>query len=755
MSDFADFSDRYEIVREVGSGGMARVFLARDLKHDRDVAIKVLRPELSSGIGKERFLREIKLAARLTHPHILPLHDSGESDGALYFVMPYIAGTSLRTRLIKEGRLHLEDAIDITRAIAGALDYAHRHDVIHRDIKPENIMIHDGAALVTDFGIGKALSEAAAESLTQAGVLLGTPIYMSPEQVSGDPSIDGRSDIYSLGCVLYEMLAGNPPFKGETMEATLTKRLVEPTPDLGQTRDPVPDSVRHAVHKALAREVADRFATAADFAQALLPPTATQAATPTAATGSQLTDRRTPKKSIAVLPFTNMSPDPENEYFSDGISEEIINALAQLDDLFVAARSSSFLFRDKGTDIAEVGTKLNVATVLEGSVRKAGTRLRITAQLINVADGYHLWSERYDRNMDDVFAVQDEISTTIVERLRVTLSTIGDQPLVKPPTRDMEAYELYLKGRYMWNKRTKDGLQQAIALFDRAIERDANYALAYSGLADAYLVVAAYGHVPRAEGRKKAKAAARKAIELDETLSEAHTSLGQALRFDRDWWGEEQEYRRAIALNPNYATAHHWYATLLGGLGRLDEAVREIRRAEELDPFSAAISGTVGRVLMLARDYDGAIPQFEKTIELDPSLGSPYVGLAFIYAHMERYDLAVEWARKAVDLRPDMVDAIGPLGYVYGLSGQSEKARELIERGKAQGTDPGVVAFMYAGLHDNDNAFEWLERAFEDGSMILVFLKSHPVFDAIRSDPRFDALLERMGLPATPLHHPA
>ena len=739
FDDSSAFTDRYHIEREVGSGGMARVFLARDLKHDREVAIKVLRPELSSGIGKERFLREIKLAARLMHPHILPLFDSGEDDGALYFVMPYVKGASLRVRLVREGQLPLADALEITRDIAGALDYAHRQGIVHRDIKPENIMIHDGVAMVTDFGIGKALREAGAEVLTQAGVLLGTPAYMSPEQVAGETTLDGRSDIYSLGCVLYEMLTGRSPFTGQSIEAIIAKRLTEPAPPLDSTRETIPNDIRQAVHTALAKEPDDRFATGAEFADALAPRIVE---TTLSADGRAEPSAR----SIAVLPFTNMSADPENEYFSDGITEEIINALTQLEGLHVAARTSSFAFKGKTPKIAEVGTTLKVATVLEGSVRKAGSRLRITAQLVNVADGYQMWSERYDREMDDVFAIQDEIATAIADRLKVTFAGTSDEPIVRPATENMEAYQLYLKGRYMWNKRTKDGLEQAVEFFNQAIERDAGYALAYSGLADAYLVIGSYRHMPRSEARRKAREAAEKAIELDETLAEAHTSLGQVLRLERDWRGEEQEYRRAIALNPNYATAHQWYATLLGALGRLDEALSEIRHAEELDPLSPAISVTVGIIYALRRDYDAAIEQFEKTLELDPNFFTPHAWLAQVYVWKHMYEEAIEETRKVHEARPDLPDVLAGMANVYALVGQVEKADELVQEAKDRGADPGVIGVAYIGLGDLDQAFEWLERGFEEDSWILFHLKTHPWFDPIHSDPRYSDLLRRMNL---------
>jgi serine/threonine protein kinase len=408
----AALADRYTIGRELGHGGMGIVLLAQDGKHHRQVAIKVLKPDLAAALGRERFLREIATAAGLNHPHILPLHDSGEAAGFLYYVIPYIEGESLRERLARERQLAIQDALQIAREVADALQYAHAHNVLHRDIKPENILLSAGHALVTDFGIARTITAGGGGQLTEVGSLVGTPAYMSPEQVDGSPHIDGRADLYSLGCVLFEMLVGEPAFKGSTLTAVIANKLSATVPSPRVSRESVPEAVDAAVRKAMASLPADRFATAAQFAEALGTPGPGEPA-PAAV----------PDRSIAVLPFTNQSSDPETEYFSDGIAEEIINALAQLPGLHVAARTSSFAFKGKGLDIAEIGARLKVATVLDGSVRKAGNRVRITAQLVSVSDGYHLWSERYDSELDDVFAIQDHIAQAIASRFEVMLAS--------------------------------------------------------------------------------------------------------------------------------------------------------------------------------------------------------------------------------------------------------------------------------------------------------------------------------------------
>ena len=463
---------RYTIGRELGEGGMAIVFLAQDLRHDRQVALKVLRPEVSAEIGAERFLLEIKLAAGLTHPHILPVFDSGSADGMLFYVMPSMEGRSLRERLERERQLSLSDALRITREVASALDYAHRHNVVHRDIKPENILLHEGAAMVADFGIGKVLS-ATGRSLTQTGLAIGTPAYMSPEQSAGELSTDGRSDLYSLGCVLYEMLTGEPPFTGVSAQAIIAKRFVSPIPKVRTTRD-VPEAVDSAVTRALARTPVDRYPTAADFAEALR-----TIGTQTTAQRTVSDPARTSTKAIAVLPFKNMSADPENEYFSDGMTEEIINALGKLQGMHVASRTSSFAFKGKDADVREIGDKLGVTTVLEGSVRKVGNRIRLTAQLINVESGYHLWNETYDRQLEDVFAVQDEISRAIVEALALRLG--GEQGQVVAPTKNLEAYTLYLKGRFFFAKLSEPALRRSLELFQQALLHDPALARAYAG----------------------------------------------------------------------------------------------------------------------------------------------------------------------------------------------------------------------------------------------------------------------------------
>jgi serine/threonine-protein kinase len=730
----AALSDRYRIDRELGSGGMATVYLACDLKHDRSVAVKVLRPELAAGLGSERFLREIKITANLNHPHILPLLDSGDADGSLYYVMPYVEGESLRDCLEREKQLPIEDAVRIATEVADALGFAHQHNVIHRDIKPENILIESGHAVVCDFGIARAISEAGGETLTDTGLAVGTPAYMSPEQIAGDADVDGRSDLYSLACVFYEMLAGEPPFTGPTPQAIIARHAVDPVPPLLTVRATVPNTVNGAILRALGKVPADRFRTARQFADAL--------------------GREPPaEKSIAVLPFTNMSADPDNEYFSDGLSDDLINALTKIEGFRVAARTSAFSFKGQQVDARTIGQKLNVKTVLEGSVQKAGNRLRITAELVNAENGYDLWSEQYDRVMEDVFAIQDEITWAIVDALKIELLADERTAVAKRYTGSIDAYHIYLKGRYYWNRGSPDAFWKAIDQFQTAIDMDPTYALAYAGLSDAYAGLGDAGHsaIPPREAFSNARDAVRRALDLDDSLAEAHTSLAHLRMHEFAWPEAKREFERATELNPNYATAYHFYAFYYAAVGEPNKAIATLNRALELDPVSLNINTDLGVLSYFARDYDRAITQYQKVLEMDPGFIRAYMTMGSAYAQSGMHDEAVRMFQTALDLSGDR-SKIAALGRALGLAGKTDEAREIISELKDLSTHryitPYAIALIYASMGEKDEALSWLKMACDEGVSDLIYMKVDPFLDNLRADPRFNALLTAVGFTA-------
>jgi serine/threonine-protein kinase len=639
-------ADRYRIERELGAGGMATVYLAEDVKHHRRVALKVLRPELAHALGAERFLREIETTAALHHPHILPLYDSGAAGELLFYVMPYVEGESLRDRLAREKQLPIDDALTIAGEISDALSYAHSRGVIHRDIKPENIMLEGGHAMVADFGIARAVSAAGTESITQTGTAVGTPSYMSPEQAAGSSDLDGRSDLYSLGCVVYEMLAGQAPFSGPTVESVVRQHLVaEPRP-ITQIRPAVPPAIAGVLQRALAKNPADRFSPVAQFADALRTGTLTPPSPRPArkrwtlvagasvvalavATSAEFLSKRgsasaaTTSPSIAVLPFADLSGGT-NEYLGDGMAETLINALSSVEGLSVAARTSAFSFKGQNRDVRAIGEALGVGAVLEGSVQRAGERLRITAQLINARDGFHLWSESFDRNATDLFAVQDEVARAVVSALQIKLVQGTSARVVEHGTSSLEAYNAYLQGIFFWNKRSAADLVRAEKYFKDAIAADSGFAKAWAGLAATYVLFTPSEYdVNRYSATRAldlAERSARRALAMNGKSAEGYAALGNALDQRGRLEEADEAFRRSIDIDPRYPTAHQWYATTLVKTGRYAEALASVLTAQRLDPLSLIIGAEVGEHLDLMGRRAEATAQYEQMLERYPSV---------------------------------------------------------------------------------------------------------------------------------------
>ncbi len=685
--------------------------------------------------------------------------------------MPYVSGETLRARMSRERQLQCDAAVAIAAEAADALAYAHGQGIIHRDIKPENILLSAGHAIVADFGIARAIDLAGVRQLTRTGMSSpGTPAYMSPEQLMADREVDGRTDIYSLGCVLYEMLTGKPPFFGKD---GFVRRFTEPPPVPSAIRKEVAPWLDGVVVRALARAPEDRYPNAIEFARSLSvtggrgaapPPRAlspelghaavsrgSEASSYASVSGGSPKVREVQQASIAVMPFANMSADPENEYFSDGITEEILNALASIPTLKVASRTSAFALKGKSLSIAELGQQLNVKTILEGSVRRIGQRVRITAQLIDVANGYHLWSERYDREVQDVFDIQDEIARTIVGHLKVKLTTAQDEALGSRQTENIEAYELYLRGKhcsYRWN--IAGMVDKALHYFQAALEKDPGYALAYHGVADVYSILGLYAFLPSAAVLDKALTAATKAVELAPGLPEARTSLGFVQLLDWDWDAAESSLRQAVELNPRYSQAHNFLAWLLSTSGRQTEAAEEARLGKELDPFSPAANGISALVAYHGRRYDEAIRDSERALERDPTSALSLLCISMSHAAAGAFKQAILHAERGVALSPDVNFLRGILGAVYAMANEHEAARrildDLMQRSQHSYVGPVIISWIYCHLGDRDNGFIWLNKAYDQRACTLSFGLGAPLYDVIRDDSRFAELLTKLGL---------
>jgi serine/threonine protein kinase/tetratricopeptide (TPR) repeat protein len=820
----------YRIVSKIGAGGMGEVYLAEDIRLGRKVALKILNADLTRHEDRvRRFEQEARAASALSHPNILTIFDIGKEDSTHFIATEFIDGQTLRSALTR-ARMKISEVLDVAFQAAAALAAAHAAGIIHRDIKPENIMVRpDGLIKVLDFGLAK-LVEAQAHSTnsgartiakadTDPGTVMGTAAYMSPEQARGQ-KVDARTDVFSLGVVIYEMIAGRPPFEGETASHVIVSILEKEPAPLTRSSPDAPSELERIVTKALAKDKDERYQTVkdllidlkrlkqrrdvdAEIERSISPDTITRSsvgtssgleavgtAVPSAVSTGNVAAHTTSSaeylvsgikqhrkgviaalavlliagaalvysfypagdvaiNSIAVLPLANAGSDPNMEYLSDGISESLINSLSQLQRLRVTARTTAFRYKGREIDPQQVGRDLNVRAVLMGRVRQVGDSLNIQVDLVDATTGAQLWGEEYNRKVSDILAVKQDISREITDKLRLKLTGDEQKQITRRDTTNAEAYQSYLRGRYHWNKRSGDELKKAIEQFQQAIDRDPNYALAYTGLADCYMLLEQYAGVPTSETGAKTRAAADRALAIDDSLAEAHTSL--AFHYQQSWrWEEaEKEYKRAISLNPNYPTAHHWYQILLGVLGRGDEALAEIKRALELDPLSPVLEVNVGDNYVRKGDLDSAMEHAKRLVQLDPNFPLAHQIYGAVYLKQRKYAEAI--AAYQQDVTKDRsAYSLSFLGYALAVAGRRDEAvavlKELEGMYNRRESLAQYLAAVYAGLGDKDQAFAWLEKGFQGRNATLVFLVTDLNYDNLRSDPRYADLLRRMGL---------
>jgi serine/threonine-protein kinase len=759
----AALSEHYRLEKELGQGGMATVYLAQDLKHDRKVAIKVLTPQFAAMLGSERFLREIAVTAQLDHPHIVALLDSGmgtaEGKSFLYYVMPLVQGESLRDRLNREKQLPVDDALGIFREVADALSYSHERGFIHRDIKPENILLAHGHARVADFGIARAISVAGGSGLTETGLAIGTPCYMSPEQATADTQVDGRTDVYALGCVLYEMMAGEPPFQGPTPQAILARVLTESPRPLHVVRSGLPAGLEEVIHRATARVPADRFQSVGEFRDAvgnlsasgtlrapsrrrsrksiLLTGVGVALLIAALAAGVMLrrnTASSTPT-SIAVLPFGVDGGDTTDAYVGDGIADELLTSLGEIPNLRVAARSSAFALRAQRLDAREVGRRLGVGAVLDGTIRRQGKMIQVTVSLADARNGYQLYAERFQQPADDLPAVERQIAAAIAARLRVKM--LGRSGTTDRRDHDPVAHDLLLQARYGRYSDSRSGLLHALPLIRQAIARDSSYPEAWAEMAEIYRLLAVFGDLPP-DGLRLAREAADRAVALDSASSEAQAALGEILfRYDWDWSGAESHLRRALALNPSEEVAHRDYSRFLRSMQRFDEARRHLQSAEALSPLKP-VGLARGRISYYERDYARAIRESMADSATDNRVYNGWMGLA--YLGMKNYLKADSFFQR---------DSYVPFQAVlFARTNRKAEARRLLgDSTLAVTTDPYARARVFAALDEVDSAVAMLEEGERVRSPSMVDLQVDPLLDPIRGNVRFEALVKRMRFP--------
>jgi serine/threonine protein kinase/Tfp pilus assembly protein PilF len=789
----------YRILEQIGAGGMGVVYKAHDSRLDRALALKFLPEELAKQPqALERFRREARAASALNHPGICTIYDVGEQDGRAFIAMEFIDGETLRSH-INGKALPPEEILKLGIEIAEALDAAHAGGIIHRDIKPANIFVTKrGQAKVLDFGLAKLVPKSVADADLGAetsdfnsivGIISGTPSYMSPEQVRGD-ELDPRTDIFSLGLVLYEMATGRQAFTGGTGGAIIEAVLTRPPVAASSVNPDIPPRLEGIINIALHKDRDKRYQHAAEMLADLqqvkrdsdsghrdqeagvdsartssMGPLSSASTSRSRTLAQQSGAFRAPRVSkvigsLAVLPFENVSRDPENEYLSDGIAGSLINILATVPKLRVIAQSTVFRYKGREIDPQAVGRELNVRAVLTGRIMQSGGSLRIGAELVDVPTGSRLWGAQFDRKPGDIFVIQDEISNEISEKLRLQLTKAEKKRLTIRHTEDAEAYRLYLQGRHHWNRWTEEGFYKAIGYFQQAIEKDPSYALAYTGIAESYVLLGWNSYLPPKDAFPKGKAAAMTALRIDPDLGEAHTPLAAALWL-HDWqWPEARaEFRRSLELSPTYPTANHYYAECLMTMGRHEEAIARVKNSQELDPLSLIINVAIGWTFYMGRQYDKAIEQLLRTVDLDPNYPMTYWILGLLYRTTGRYELAITAGEKSVTTSGGSPLMRAALAHTYAKSGRAKEALQvlddLVELSKHKYVAPHFLAGIHIGLGEHDRAIESLEKSWEEHCHWLIYLHLDPSVDDLRGDPRFQDLLKRVGLPALTAAIPA
>ncbi len=767
----------YRVMEQIGAGGMGQVYRARDERLERDVALKVLPAgALADEAARKRFRKEALALSQLNHPNIATVHDFDTQDGVDFLVMELIPGVTLSDQ-VAQGALPEKDVVRLGVQLAQGLAAAHERGVVHRDLKPGNLRItSDGRLKILDFGLAKLLEHSSdlGQTRSETGAMgpSGTLPYMAPEQLL-DEKVDARSDIYAAGVVLYELATGQRPFReshGPRLMDSIIHQVPEPPSTVSRRVSPGMESI---ILKALDKDPKRRYQSAQELAvdlERLTSPTTASLAGLRArrrmrprlwvaasaflvvalgTAGTWYWFRSSDVNSLAVLPFSNVGADPETEYLSDGITESIINNVSKLPKLKVIAPASVFRYKGREVDLQKVARELDVRAVVVGRILSRGENLSISAQLVDTRDNHVIWGQRYNRKLTDLLQMQEEIAREISENLRIRLTGKEQQQLARHDTQNTEAYRLYLQGRYYWNKRTAAGFRKAIEYFQQALDRDPNYALAYAGLSDTYSSLGSYQVIPSAEAAPQAEAAAKRAVDLDETLAEAHNSLASILLDRFDFEGADREFRRAISLNPGYSTAHHWFGLFLGVMGRADDSIAELKLALELDPFSPIINANFAFVYYQAGRYAEAIAMCRKTLELDANFSPAHEYLGQVYLETGNFAEAVAELEKDVALSPGDASAKAELGYGYGRAGRKKEALKILEEltraSRQTYVSPYDVAIVYVGLNQKDEAFQWLEKAYQEHSVRLWNLKAHPRFARLRSDPRFQDLMRRIG----------